>query len=657
MKKILYFLILIVVSLLMSGCDKPQPEPEDPDSSNEYFMLEVSDVTPTSCHFSVQPKDETMPYVVMLVEKADFDAFEDEYKYQDSDLEWFHRKALEEGKDLTEWLEDFLHVGSFESDEAGLMPDTAYYLYAYGLDYEGYFTTGVTKIEFSTPEIMMTDMTFDIQVSDIGVTGAKVSVTASEKDALFFVNVFSVAEYEQWGGDETAYASHAAALVDYYIKMGQSLEAIVTNLGSIGTEELFFNELTDNTEYIAYAVGIDENFFVNSKPEHVSFTTKKAIQSSNTFTIDIQETTFCTVKGTVTPSNEDPFICVVQTKSQFAEYESESDIMYDIVNTYLKWDLLDGVLYVGEVVNLEDISSLSPETEYEVFCFGWNEAPTTPLTRMAFTTKAAGGRPQNQNFVFTISDIMHNKATVNITPELGLHYFYDCMSVAQLNEYTVSEGSESDAICRFIDERIDYGAEYFGCTRVEYLEDMGGVMGKQKWTFSDLEEDTEYVIVAASVNMNTGLISYRKGFRSDVFRTTILIESNAAIEFLVDRYYDGTELAELDPTQFGKCKGMVMVPYAIIPNADAAHWRTTFAYGEFKSWAERDDVLIELDYKCDNDKTQGFAVVHYDQIVSFLGIAEDASGYTGPFTILEFKAERGGASPAQDFIDSLKYSL
>ena len=144
------------------------------------------------------------------------------------------------------------------------MPGTAYYLYAYGLDYEGYFTTGVTKIEFTTPEIEMSDVTFDIKVSDIGLTSAKVSVTAGKEDALFFMNVFSVEEYEQWGGDETAYASHAAALVDYYIKMGQTLEAIVTNLGSIGKEELLFNDLTDNTEYIAYAVGIDENLSMRS---------------------------------------------------------------------------------------------------------------------------------------------------------------------------------------------------------------------------------------------------------------------------------------------------------------------------------------------------------------------------------------------------------
>ena len=654
--KVLQYVAAVFSGLLMfCGCERPQPDlPDVPDAPEQDFVLEVSDVTATSCHFKVVPSDDDMTYVVMLVAKSEFDAYEDEYAYQDNDLEWFRRKAEEENVSLKEWLQGFLHKGQFENDEAGLMPGEDYYLYAYGLDYDGYFMTGVTKVAFSTPDIVMTDVTFDIDVTDVGLTNAKVSVTASEKNALFFVNVFSVAEYEQWGGDETAYASHAAALVDYYIKMGQTLEAMVTNLGSIGTEELVFNDLTDNTEYIAYAVGIDENFFVNSAPSAVRFTTKKSVQSSNTFVIDIQEATFCTVKGTVTPSNDDPFVCVVQSKSQFAEYESESDIMYDIVNSYLKWDSLDGILYAGEVVNLEDISSLSPETEYEVLCFGWDEAPTTALTRASFTTSAAGGRPQAQNFTFAISNVIHNKATVNITPELGLYYFFDCMSVAQLNDYMLAEESEDEAICRFIDERIDYGAEFFGSTRAEYLEDMGGVIGKQKWTFTDLAEDTEYVIVAASVNMKTGLISYRKGFKSDVFRTTVLIESNASVEFVIDKYYDGTELAALDPSQFSRCKGMVMVPYKIVPNQDAAHWRTTFAYGEFLSWAGRDDVLLELDYKCDDDRTQGYAVVHYDQIVSFLGIAEDAEGYTGPFTIYEFKAEQGGASPAEEFMDSLK---
>lgn len=636
---------------MLWGCNKP--EPDDQKDPAPDFTLDVSEITSISCHFSVVPADETMPYVVMLVEKSEFDAFKDEYEYQDNDFEWFERKAYEEGKDLESWLKDFLHVGPFENDEEGLMPGSSYYLYAYGLDYKGYFLTGITKVEFTTPELVMSDVTFDVKVSEVGLTSAKVSVTASDEDAMFFVNVFSAAEYEQWGGDETAFASHAAALVDYYIQLGQSVDAIVTNLGSVGSAEIMFNDLTDNTEYIAYAVGIDENFFVISLPGTERFTTSRAEQSSNTFSIDIRETTYCSVDGTVTPSNDDPFVCVIQAKDQFVEYESDSDIMYDIVTTYQKWDSFDTILYAGETVELENIASLSAETEYVVFCFGWDGAPTTALTRVEFKTSAAGGNPRGQEFTFVISDVIHNKATVYITPKLGLYYFYDCMPVALLDEYISSEGSEDEAICRFVDEMIDYGAEYFGSTRAEYLEDMGGVIGKQKWTFTGLEEDTEYIVVAATVDMKTGEIDLRKGYKSDVFRTTILIESDAAIEFLIDKYYDGTELAELDPAQFGKCKGMVMVPYTIKPNAEAAHWRTTFAYGEYMSWAQRDDVLFELDYKSDTDRTQGYAVVHYDQVVAFLGIAENAEGYTGPFTIYEFKAVKGGASDAREFIESL----
>lgn len=652
MNKTLRYMSVLLAAALALGCGKSGME--TPPEQEEDFILEVSDITQTSCSFSVTPADKDMTYVVMLVEKSDFDSFENEYEYQDNDLEWFSQKAEEEGKTLSEWLEGFLHKGDFEASENGLVPGSDYYLYAYGLSVGGYFDTGVTKVEFSTPAIQMKDISFEIEVSEIGLTKAKVSVTASDEDALFFFNVFSKEEYQEWGGNEEAFSRHAGALVDYYVQLGQTTDAMVENLGSIGSAELVFDGLTDGTEYIAYAIGIDEMFYVNSKAGMTEFTTKKAVTSSNTFTVDIQETTFCSVRGTVTPSNDDPFICTIMTTSQLEGFGDDTDAMYEIASSYIKWDILDDILYEGETVNLESISYLEPETEYSVVCFGWDEAPTTALSKTPFKTKAAGGNPKGQEITFSITSVMHNKAIVEITPKLGLHYFYDCMPAALLEEYKASEGSEDEAICRFLDERIDYGAEYFSCTRAEYLDELGAAIGKQKWTFTGLEEDTDYIIVAATVNTKTGEIVIREPFRSEVFHTTILIESDAAITFKIDKYYDGTELAELDPAQFGKCKGMVMVPYEVIPNEDAAHWRTTFAYGEFASWAERDDILTELDYKNDKDKRQGYAVVHYDQVVSFLGIAEDADGYTGPFTIHEFQAEKGGASPPEEFLESLK---
>lgn len=650
----LLFNSIVAVFLLLSACDKPEPEvPEEPVVPDYEFLLDVSDVTSTSCRFSVTPADEAMTYVVMLVDKASYDEYENEFKYQDSDLEWFERKAMEEGLTLEDWLAGFLKKGKFEGEESGLMPGENYYLYAYGLDYQGYFTTGVTKVEFSTPEIPMTDVSFTIEVKDIGLTSAKVDVTPSDDKARYFVNVFSIEEYQQWGGNDDAFAAQAAALVDYYIMMGKTLKEIVANLGSIGHTAIPFDDLTDNTEYIAYAIGIDDNFFVNSLPSVVRFKTSEVRVSDNTFAIDITGTTFCSVSGTVTPSNDDPFVCAIQPKAQVDLYESETDLMYEVVATYDKWDALDEILYVGETVDLEAISSLEPSMDYVVLCFGWEGAPTTPLFKAEFTTDKAGGRPQQQELKFSFTDIQHNKFTVHITPKVGLHYFYECISVGELELRVAAAGTRDEAICTFLDEKIDYGAEFFGCTRAEYLADMGAAIGKDTWTFTGLEEDTEYVVVAASVNMNTGRLALRKGFCSEAVRTGVLIESDAEIAFSIDKYYDGSELAALDPVQFGKCEGMVLVPYQVIPNGTAAHWRTTFAYGEFRSWAERDDVLLELDYKCDEDKTQGYAVVHYDQIVSFLGIAVNDEGYTGPFTIYEFKAERGGASPAREFMDQI----
>lgn len=651
---LLLFNSIVAVFLLLSACDKPEPEvPEEPVVPDYEFLLDVSDVTSTSCRFSVTPADEAMTYVVMLVDKASYDEYENEFKYQDSDLEWFERKAMEEGLTLEDWLAGFLKKGKFEGEESGLMPGENYYLYAYGLDYQGYFTTGVTKVEFSTPEIPMTDVSFTIEVKDIGLTSAKVDVTPSDDKARYFVNVFSMEEYQQWGGNDDAFAAQAAALVDYYIMMGKTLKEIVANLGSIGHTAIPFDDLTDNTEYIAYAIGIDDNFFVNSLPSVVRFKTSEVKVSDNTFAIDITGTTFCSVSGTVTPSNDDPFVCAIQPKAQVDLYESETDLMYEVVATYDKWDTLDEILYVGETVDLEAISSLEPSMDYVVLCFGWEGAPTTPLFKAEFTTDKAGGRPQQQELKFSFTDIQHNKFTVHITPKVGLHYFYECISVGELERRVAAAGTRDEAICTFLDEKIDYGAEFFGCTRAEYLADMGAAIGKDTWTFTGLEEDTEYVVVAASVNMNTGRLALRKGFCSEAVRTGVLIESDAEIAFSIDKYYDGSELAALDPVQFGKCEGMVLVPYQVIPNGTAAHWRTTFAYGEFRSWAERDDVLLELDYKCDEDKTQGYAVVHYDQIVSFLGIAVNDEGYTGPFTIYEFKAERGGASPAREFMDQI----
>lgn len=124
MNRFLSALLAVFATWVFIACgEKPAPVPPQ---EMEVFALEVSDITPTSCHFAVVPADEDMTYVTMLVPKADFDEFEDEYKYQDNDLEWFEKMATEAGQTLGQWLSGFLKKGRFEADEAGLMPGESY---------------------------------------------------------------------------------------------------------------------------------------------------------------------------------------------------------------------------------------------------------------------------------------------------------------------------------------------------------------------------------------------------------------------------------------------------------------------------------------------------------------------------------------------------
>ena len=80
-------LAFVLSMLSFIGCNEPDPVVQPDPVPTEDFILEVSEVTSVSCHFSVTPADKDMTYVVMLVEKADFDGFENEYEYQDNDLD------------------------------------------------------------------------------------------------------------------------------------------------------------------------------------------------------------------------------------------------------------------------------------------------------------------------------------------------------------------------------------------------------------------------------------------------------------------------------------------------------------------------------------------------------------------------------------------
>ena len=440
---------------------------------------------------------------------------------------------------------------------------------------------------------------------------------------------------------------------------------MIANLCFVGEKSLTVDDLKAGTKHYAYAIGVDNDFLPNTEAFVVEFETPTADSSALTFEVDFTNFYYDHVDGIVTPSNNDEtYICSIQTAESLTWYDSEEEFMQTLLDDLEWWyGGVETALRTG-ATDLSTFGGLYPETEYVVVCFGYDETPTTELFTFPFTTTEASGNPADLTVEFAIDyeQLSHNTVYVTATPSVGAHYFMSYISTFDLEYYIEEYGSQDAALIAFANEEIDYGAEFFFCSRAEYLADMGANLGTYTMMFNQLNPATEYIIYAVAVDISSGDIASNRVSVSEAFTTLDKVVSTAAVEFEFGNYYDGTALADLDPERFLNCKGYVVLPYYVKPNVDAMNWYTGFYDGDYTEWGCTDEdiyaELITYGYEWDSDlvslnRESGVAVLQYDAAYTFLGIAEDYDGNFGAGTMNVVTLSREGVSPAQEFIDNL----
>ena len=670
MRKFFASLLSAVVMFAMVGCNpEPEPEPEPQPEPQSCFTFEILDKTKTFVSFRVTPLELESPYLIMIVDKAYYDTFESVNAYIDDDLAMLYEMANYEGLELEEFLADFLVTGVHEGSSEGLTPATEYYLYAYHMNTHGDVISDLEKITFTTDDLEKADVTFSVNVSEIGYNAATVNVTPSKSTATYFVNVMDeerIAYFAEGGGD--AYKNHLVALRDYYLGMNATTDQMIANLGFAGTKSLTVDDLTAGTKYYAYAIGIDDDFLPNTEATVVEFSTLSAEHSNLTFDVDITETFYDHIEGIVTPSNDsEPYVCSIQIAESLDWYASDMEFMETLIMDLEWWyGGVESALHTGPT-DLSTLAGLAPETDYVVVCFGYYDTPTTELFTFPFTTAAANGNPEDLEVELMIDyeSLTHNSVNVTAIPSVGAHYFLSLIPKWEYDYMVEDYGSSDAAIIAFANDEIDYGAYFFDCTRSEYLTDIGATLGRYTMMFNQLDPATEYVAYAVAVDIESGEIASSKAFTSEVFTTLEKIQSNAAVEFIFGDYYDGTELANLDPENFLSCKGYAVMPYGVRTTAGTMNWYTGFYASDYTEWGCTDDdiyaELITYGYEWDSDsvslnRTSGVAVLTYDYPFTFLGIAEDENGNFGKGTLEVVTLTHEGTSPAEEFLASLQAS-
>lgn len=655
-----FFLSLLASLLIAFGC-KDSKEPVTPTIDPlADFRIEVYDVTTTSVRFRITPNDTQMRYVAMMTPKSYFDSFGSDDEYINDDLLWFEEKMYDEGISAEEFYSRELKQGVMEDTQGDLTPETSYYVYAYGMNLNGLVITPLYKMEFTTKSVDIEELNFQIEVSEVDYSSALITVTPDRDDAYYFVNAFSEEEYQEWGGDAQAFANQLIALRDYYFAKGATVEQMVANLGFVGKKSLRVDDLKAGVKYYAYAIGINADFLACSHATADVFYTLSAEQVDLSFDVDIRDVKYDRISGSVTPSSDEhSYICAVQSANVKDWYRTDEEFMDAIISDIKYWQGgVDKALRRG-AISLDNIGGIAPASDYLLVCFGFDGAVTTPLYTYPFSTPIAEGDPQTLTIELSISNITYNSVNVTTDPSEGVYYFASYVESQSFDAAVRRLGTEDRAIAHFANADIDYGAEFFYCSRAEYLSDVGATLGRYTHLFNQLTPDTEYIAFAIAVDISTGELASERGFLSEPFTTAQKIVSTAKVEFLFGNYYDGTELAELDPSKYLRCKGLVVLPYTIKVNDEAAKWYTGFFAGDYTEWGCTDDdiyaELVKYGYNFDSEQVSlnsegGVAVLSYDTAFSFLGIAEDANGNFGLGTLEVVTLSRDGVSPAEEFL-------
>ncbi|MDE5636460.1 MAG: hypothetical protein K2I43_00325 [Alistipes sp.] len=514
----------------------------------------------------------------------------------------------------------------------------------------------------------LVDAEFDVRIEELTSTSCRVTVDVKPESTHYFFNVIDEEAYLEFGGDDAAFARHMKArMVDVYLGMGRKIEDIYKYMSSTGSDSEVFPGLRAGKKYYAFAVGVNELFQANTEVAVKEFNAPAVEASSNTFTLDVTPT-YDGVEGTITASNNDPYIYYLLDQN-FIDYctdpsksdaENDEALMYEVAAMLADYGLTERYLRSG-TSQIKEIG-YAQDTDYCLLVFGWNEAPTTALTKLPVHTTVGETDASKLVVEFEISDETYNGATVHVIPNCGVTYYYDKIEAEYYNRLVAEEGGSDKAIARLVDESIEYFMDYFGYESKADAALECASIGEQYFTFNDLEPETDYVVFAASLDVETGEVAYPKGFVSRVFTTEKLIVSDAYVTFVQGKYYDGDAIADLDP-KYENMRGQAVLTYTAEPNAAAAEWYTNFY--QSAGYADCDNefaklILVEYGYDMGNpdnvskNLTDGIRILPWDRDYTFLAIAKDAEGYFGNCTAQVVNLSKEGASPAQEFIDANK---
>lgn len=476
---------------------------------------------------------------------------------------------------------------------------------------------------------------------------ADVKVSPSDETKGYFSNVVTDADWVESQKQETGFEDYLQYFIEVVMMEQQQMtrEEAIERITSRGTDEYTVRELAPGEKYWAVAVGISTDGHTTTTPVAVDFTTQAASESSNTFEIATSAITRTGASITVTPSNGDVYFLDILPAGIQDEMPADMDYRKYLVDRYMGWGMLEAYLHTGSFTL--EAEELKPGWEYQIAVFGCNQGfPTTPIKTETFKT-LAGSDPAMFEIEFdcTLSSVVAS-IFCNYPSAEDVVYLFDLITE---EDYQRLGGNIEEGMAKVLEARIEEFKEDVG-THVETI-DLLASTGIQEIE-RNLQAGDEIRMWAVAVD--------QQGNTATPFmiseKYTVEDNTSALAEVSVDSYvwYDGAELAQLDPANFADLEEFAVLSLKVSHNDKAVHWWTGCFMGDLSDpdeYSDRSVIKNLVTYGLPEFKdAEDQLLATYWNENTIAGVAEDAEGNYGPVIRQVVNLTKEGARPASELI-------
>ncbi len=487
---------------------------------------------------------------------------------------------------------------------------------------------------------------FEIKIYEITAIGADVEILPQEYDGRYYFdalteesyNYFKVAGFQKFIDNEVS-----KRMTSLEVSKEDALDGML----SMANDGFTFQTLYPDTKYYIVAMGVGDDGMLTTEVSVKSFKTNNVAQSGNTFKIEITDVSYDSASFKITPSlGKDKYFVDIWSKAIVDELGDKEFIKY-CVDVYQSMGMIETQCVIGERT-FSNMTSCQPGRDYYIVVFGFDDGyPTTSLTKKAFSTKA-GDDPATCTFEIEVSNVLHDRATIAVTPsDKYCVYASDMVRKDELELLMTTESlTQQQALARVLSDLLDTVQSDLQITRAEATEvityfgaEEDNPSGRREETRRYLKEQTEYVVWAVAVDTYGRPLS--QFAVSESFTTPREIVSTATATVSVEKYFDGGMLDGYSDKQ-------AVVPVKVTPSADAAHWYVAL-YATDVTGASRATIISNLTSSGYLDENPLIATSVWNMEITAVAIAVDADGNFGEPSFQVLTCTKDGAAPASEF--------